>query len=77
MFATKGELNQSSAGAIPINNMYAGEEERQAAIPPPLDTSEETIAENADEQKVDSADRTEQPPVTGVTVVDQAQAQPK
>ncbi len=73
MFATKGELNQSSAGAIPINNMYSGEDERQAAIPPPLDTSEETIAENAEEQNVDSADRNEQSqPVTGVTVVDQA-----
>ena len=50
MYATKGELNQSSAGVIPINNMYAGEEERKAAIPPPMDgTTEEAIKEK-DEQ---------------------------
>jgi hypothetical protein len=43
MFASGGmnDLNQSSAGAIPINSMYAGEDERQAAIPPPMEGLEE------------------------------------
>jgi len=49
MFATKGELNQSSAGVIPINNMYDGEDDREAAIPPPLEGSEEAIKESVDE----------------------------
>ena len=49
MFASGGmglkDLNQSSAGAIPINSMYAGEEERQAAIPPPMEGLEENEEE--------------------------------
>lgn len=52
-----GDLNQSSATAIPINSMYDGEEERKAAIPPPLEEKaaeeeeviEETRREDRDE----------------------------
>lgn len=51
MFASAGngmgmqDLNQSSAGAIPINSMYDGEDERQAAIPPPMEGLEENNIE--------------------------------
>ena len=38
-------LNQQSANPIPINSMYSGEAERQAAIPPPLEEEEETKEE--------------------------------
>lgn len=48
-------LNQQSANPIPINSMYSGEAERQAAIPPPLEeeeTKEEEIKqEYYEEQK--------------------------
>ena len=38
-FATPGEFGESSAtGMIPLNSMYDGEEERQAAIPPTLNS---------------------------------------
>ena len=52
-------LNESSAGVIPINSMYQGEEERQAAIPPPM------------EHDIDSASAEEQQPETAVTYKDQ------
>ena len=47
-------LNQQSANPIPINSMYSGEAERQAAIPPPLEeeeTKEEIKQEYYEEQK--------------------------
>lgn len=43
-------LNESSAGAIPINSMYEGEEERQAAIPPAL--AQDVIEESKEEQNI-------------------------
>ena len=57
MFASGGmgmnDLNQSSAGAIPINSMYAGDAEREAQIPPPLEGMEENEEheENDDEME--------------------------
>ena len=52
MFASGGmnDLNQSSAGAIPINSMYAGDAEREAAIPPPMEGME-PMDENEEEQE--------------------------
>ena len=38
------DLNQSSAEIIPINSMYEGESERQAAIPAPMTDDEITMA---------------------------------
>ena len=46
--------SNSDANPIPINNMYEGEEERKAEIPPPLDSDEEAIQEMASEQVHDS-----------------------
>ena len=52
MFSGGNDLNQNSAGDIPINSMYAGEAERQAAIPPPMeDDEEEEKQENPDVMK--------------------------
>ena len=53
MFASKGEyeLNQSSASAIPINSMYDGEDERKAAIPPPIESNEDVIKEEQKQEE--------------------------
>lgn len=66
LFAAKGEydLNQSSAGVIPINSMYDGEEDRTAAIPPPLDGTEEKIDEAPEETAHVSDHKEEQAPAT-------------
>ena len=48
------QLNQQSANPIPINSMYSGEAERQAAIPPPLEeeeTKEEVKQEDYEEDQ--------------------------
>ena len=75
-----GELNQSSATAIPINSMYDGEEERKAAIPPPLEekVEEEEVIEETRREEVneDVADSKEQVPDTQETAVKQEKTEP-
>lgn len=41
----ENEFNHASASQIPINSMYEGEEERKAAIPPPLGYNSEHAPE--------------------------------
>ena len=49
------DLNQSSAEIIPINSMYEGETDRQAAIPAPLTDDEITVAKVASRNKTNAA----------------------
>ena len=49
------DLNQSSAEVIPINSMYDGESERQAAIPAPLSDDEIALNEANSRNKVNAA----------------------
>ena len=68
-----GDLNQSSATAIPINSMYDGEEERKAAIPPPLEEKaaeeEEVIEETRREDRDEVTESKEKLPETQETAV--------
>jgi len=58
MFATgpQPDLNQSSAGNIPINSMYSSAEERTQAIPPPVmeGSVEEAIRETISEAEIET-----------------------
>ena len=69
MLGSKGDydLNQSSAGNIPINSMYEGEEERKAAIPPPLEGTEEKIDEAPEIAAQGASERVEEQPGTTET----------
>ena len=49
------DLNQSSAEIIPINSMYEGETDRQAAIPAPLTDDETIVTKVASRNKTNAA----------------------
>ena len=49
------DLNQSSAEIIPINSMYEGETDRQAAIPAPLTDDEIIVNKVASRNKTNAA----------------------
>ena len=49
------DLNQSSAEIIPINSMYEGETDRQAAIPAPLTDDEMIVTKVASRNKTNAA----------------------
>ena len=52
------DLNQSSAEIIPINSMYEGETDRQAAIPAPLTDDEIIVPKVASRNKTNAAQTT-------------------